>query len=328
MVATGAGLLFAQNMMYRHTITVYDTDRQLVATIPDTVDLAAFGIEGYTGEHRGAPVEAAATSVGAFVYVSNYQMYGQGFGRPGGDGCDNSGWDTSFVYRVSVDSMAIDQVIPVGAVPKYLAITPDDRTVLVSNWCSFDLSVIDTATASEIARVPVGRHPRGIAITKDGTVAFVAVMGSRDIAVLDLATLTVSWFEDVGANPRHLVLSPDDETLYVTLNGTGRVAALDTATGEVRATVTTGRAPRSMAISDDGTSLYVVNYLSDTMSEVDTETLEVIETFAVADKPIGVAFDSGTRTVWVSSYSGAITVFAETDPSAEPEVGRSRDGAA
>ena len=41
---------------------------------------------------------------------------------------------------------AIDQVIPVGAVPKYVAVTPDDKTVLVTNWCSWDLSVIDVAT--------------------------------------------------------------------------------------------------------------------------------------------------------------------------------------
>ena len=31
-------------------------------------------------------------------------------------------------------------------VPKYVAVTPDNRYVLVTNWCSFDLSVIDRAT--------------------------------------------------------------------------------------------------------------------------------------------------------------------------------------
>ena len=32
--------------------------------------------------------------------------------------------------------MAVDQVIQVGLVPKYVATTPDGRYVLVSNWCS------------------------------------------------------------------------------------------------------------------------------------------------------------------------------------------------
>src|SRR4051794_38972587 len=41
--ATGTGLVFAQNMMYRHTMTVYDKNGALVKTIPDSVDLARFG---------------------------------------------------------------------------------------------------------------------------------------------------------------------------------------------------------------------------------------------------------------------------------------------
>ena len=164
-VASGNGLFFAQNMMYRHTITVYDADYELVTTIPDSVTLSAYGHGEYEGEHQGAPVEAVATSDGAHMYVSNYQMYGEGFGSAGGDNCDLAEWDESFVYRVSTDELEIDQVIAVGAVPKFLEITPDDRLLLAANWCSFDLSVVDTATATEVARVPLGRHPRGIAVT-------------------------------------------------------------------------------------------------------------------------------------------------------------------
>ncbi|MEA2002900.1 MAG: hypothetical protein U9N84_13580, partial [Actinomycetota bacterium] len=42
-VTNGAGLIFAQNMMYRHTITVYNNDYELVATIPDAINLTDFG---------------------------------------------------------------------------------------------------------------------------------------------------------------------------------------------------------------------------------------------------------------------------------------------
>src|SRR5919112_287065 len=41
--ATGTGLVFAQNMMYRHTVTVYDRKFRLVATIPDEVTPRDFG---------------------------------------------------------------------------------------------------------------------------------------------------------------------------------------------------------------------------------------------------------------------------------------------
>ena len=311
-VATGDGLFFAQNMMYRPTITVYDRDYELIATIPDTVNLADFGLGDYEGDHRGAPVEAVATSDGKYVYVSNYQMYGDGYGRAGGDGCNLADWDESFVYRISTTDLEIDQVIPVGAVPKFLAITPDDGLVLVSNWCSFDLSVIDTESGKEIGRIPLGRHPRGIAVTDDGATAYVAVMGSRDIAIVDLGSLDVEWLSNIGTSPRHVVLDPNDRRLYATLNGDGTVVAIDLASGDVTHRIRSGAAPRSMTISDDGLSLYVVNYNSDTVSKIDTTAMEVVQTVDVPHHPIGITFDSADREVWVASYSGTISVLRET----------------
>ena len=57
-VSSGTGLVFAQNMMYRHSVTVYGRDRRLIGTIPDSVELGKLGFEGYRGTTRGAPVEA------------------------------------------------------------------------------------------------------------------------------------------------------------------------------------------------------------------------------------------------------------------------------
>ncbi|MGL5065222.1 MAG: peptidoglycan-binding protein, partial [Microcoleus sp.] len=57
-VYSGNGLFFAQNMMYNHTITVYDRNFNLVKTIPDTVKLANYGLTKFKGNYQGAPVEA------------------------------------------------------------------------------------------------------------------------------------------------------------------------------------------------------------------------------------------------------------------------------
>ena len=310
-VHSGGGRFIAQNMMYRHTVTVYDRSLVEVATIPDSVDLSQYGFADAPGAWQGSPVEAAFTGDGRYAYVSNYQMFGPGFTNAGSDGCNAGEWDGSFVYRLDLDAASIDQVIPVGAVPKFVAVTPDDRLVLVTNWCSFDMSVIDTATASEVARVPLGRHPRGIAVTSDSAIAYVAVMGSQDVAVIDLADLTVTWISGVGISPRHVVLDPDDRYLYATLNGEGTVAKVDLATAAVVAKVATGSAPRSMAISDDGTALYVVNYTSNTVSKVRTADMTETQEVAGAGRPIGIAYDAAARQVWVANYTGSIQVYAD-----------------
>src|SRR3954452_5233192 len=134
-VATGAGLVFAQNMMYRHTMTVYDRDGALVKTIPDSVDLAAFGYPGHAGLSRGAPVEGAVSPDHKYFYATNYSMYGDNFGPEGSDECGGpSGLSPSYVYRVDLKTLTIDGVAQVGMVPKYVAVTPDNKYVLVTNW--------------------------------------------------------------------------------------------------------------------------------------------------------------------------------------------------
>ena len=100
------------------------------------------------------------TPDGRFVYVSNYSMYGPGAGRPGFDACTTGdGVADSTVYRVSVGSLTVDQVIPVGKVPKFLAVTPDGSQLVVSNWCGDDVSIVDTATGQEIAARPRRAQP-------------------------------------------------------------------------------------------------------------------------------------------------------------------------
>jgi YVTN family beta-propeller protein len=308
--ATGTGLVFAQNMMYTHTVTVYDRDGALVKTIPDGVDLGQFGIPDHPGISQGAPVEAAVDNARKYVFVSNYSMYGANFGPEGSDECAGpGGLSPSYVYRINLASLEIDGVAQVGMVPKYVAVTPDDRYVLVTNWCSYDLSVLDHNTLQEVQRIPIGTYPRGIAVDPQSRVAYVAVMGSYDIARVDLNTFEVSWYQGIGSSPRHVVLSPDGSRLYVTLNGADQVVAIDTANGNVVSRVTTGSQPRSMAISSDGQALYVVNYSSNTMSVLNAADLNVVSTLPVAGSPIGIAYEPTAHRLWVACYSGEILVY-------------------
>jgi YVTN family beta-propeller protein len=311
-VASGHGVVFAQNMMYTHTVTAYSADGTLAATIPDAVDLATFGVDGHPGTSLGAPVEAAFTHDGRFAYVSNYSMYGAGFGPEGVDSCTPaSGYDDSFLYRIDTATMAVDQAIRVGAVPKYVAVTPDDRTVLVTNWCTFDLSIVDAATATEVARVPIGRYPRGIVVSPDSRTAYIAAMGDDQVVVVDLATRSVRTLGAYGDGPRHLLLSPDGSALFVSHNRSGTVVRVDTASGAVTHRVSTGSQPRSMAMSSDGTAVYVANYESDSVTKLDAATLGVLGEVATDHHPIGITYEPTTRTVWVACYGGTILRFSE-----------------
>ena len=307
--ASHAGLVTAQNMMYRHSITVYDARTlELVRTVSDKVDLSKLGYPDY-GTARGAPVEAAFTSDGHYAYVSNYSMYGSGFGPEGSDGCTpSSGTDRSFVYRLDLDTFAFDRAYHVGAVPKVVAVTPDDRFVLVSNWCTWDLSVISTRLGREVKRIPIGPYPRGIAVAPNGSAAYVAVMGGNELVRIDLKRWTTSRL-GVGAGPRAVKIEPTGRFAFVSLNAEGRVAKLDLRTGVVRGKVSTGSAPRSLELAGDGRSLYVVNYESGTVTKLRTADMATLETVTACFHPIGITYDNATKRVWVACYTGSIRVY-------------------
>lgn len=310
-LSSGTGLVSAHNMMYRHSVTIYDTAKNsLVATIPDSVRLSDFGYKKYSGTYKGAPVEGSFSPDGKYLYFSNYAMYGRGFTKEGTDKCSPAdGYDTSFVSRVNLKSYTIDAVYPVGSVPKVVAVTPDNKFILVSNWCSYTVTVISVDSGKTVKSVKIGRYPRGIAITQDSVYAYVAEMGGSGVHRIDLRDFSKT-FLPVGINPRAVVLSPDQKVLYVTLNSSGKIAAWDLEKSNLIKSVRTGKTARSLDISSDGSALFVVNYESGTISKVRASDMKLIQTIKVCNEPIGVTFDKPSQNTWVACYGGSIKVLS------------------
>ena len=313
-VASPTGLITVQNMMYKHTISVFTRDGKLSDTVDDSVDLSRFGINGHPGISKGAPVEAAFTHDGKHVYVSNYSMYGASFGPEGLGTCTPaSDPDKSFLYRIDTTTLKIDQVIPVGAIPKNVAVTPDDSAVLVTNSCSSTMSVVNVKTGRLNATIPVnGASPRGIAISPDSKTAFVAVMGSQQVLRIDLSSKRVSTLAHTADGPRHIVISPDGRFLYVTNSRSDSVSKIDAATGTLLRTVPTGDEPRSMAISRDGLALYVINYRTSTVSKLRSSDLSQIARTSTDLHPVGIAYEPTTGSVWVVCSGGSIIVYDDS----------------
>ena len=237
-------------------------------------------------------------------------MYGKGFNKEGHDTCSPaSGFDTSYLSRINLATNEIDAVYPVGSVPKVVKVTPDNKYILVSNWCSYTVTIISVETQKTIKSIKIGRYPRGISISSDSKFAYVAEMGGNRIHRIDLEDFSVKYIP-IGSNPRAIELSPDNSTLYATLNISGKVIAWDLATNTAIRTVATGKSARSLAISSDGSALFVVNFGSGTLSKVRTSDMTVIQNIKVCSEPIGVTYDSATSRTWVACYGGSIKVFA------------------
>ena len=308
--ASQNGLVSAHNMMYSHSVSLFDSQSlELVKTVKDSVDFKVLGVAGFSGKHRGAPVEGAYSPDGKYLYFTNYAMYGAGFTKEGHDICSPaSGYDKSYLSRINLESYEIDAVYPVGAVPKVVKVTPDNKYILVSNWCSYTVSVISVEKEKLVKTIKIGRYPRGIAVSADSAYAYVAEMGGNNIHRIDLSDFSKSLIL-IGSNPRAVELSPDNSTLYATLNISGKVIAWDLEANKAIKSVATGSAARSLALSGDGSALFVVNFKSGTVTKLRAADLSKVQTIKVCKEPIGITYDNATNRTWVACYEGSVKVF-------------------
>jgi YVTN family beta-propeller protein len=115
--------------------------------------------------------------------------------------------------------------IAVGQEPRYVAISPDDREIYVSNTVSGTVSVIPllgTDAGRVVADIPVGTEPRAIAVTPNGTRLYVGNHTDGTVSVIDVASRQVTATVQVGGNPEAIAITNNgnaddtDETVFVT----------------------------------------------------------------------------------------------------------------
>jgi YVTN family beta-propeller protein len=93
---------------------------------------------------------------------------------------------------------------PMGAV-----LSPDGRTLYVSNGRGKSVSVIDAAARRVLRTIPdVGVRPWGIAVSADGTKVYTANGPAGDVSVVDVATGAVDRRVQTGGSPWGLAAAP------------------------------------------------------------------------------------------------------------------------
>lgn len=181
----------------------------------------------------------------------------------------------------------------------YVAITPDDRTLFISDEHSGGISVVDLAKARAngfqdalIGTIRVGNAPVGLAIAPDGRTLYATVQvlpvpespvtckaekGNKGphregaLLAIDVETArtdpahAVAGGSFAGCNPVRVALSPAGDKAYVTARDSDTLYAFDTAKvrasakDSVLAKVAVGTSPVGIAVAKDGSKIYVAN---------------------------------------------------------------------
>lgn len=210
-------------------------------------------------------------------------------------------------------------LIKTGKTPKVISRTADNKHLLVSNWHSYNVSVLEIKEneypfGKLVSTVPVAAIPRGIVIDDKNNRSYVAIMGGASIAVIN----NTAWMKEgdiaVASNPRHLVMDTSGH-LFVSYNRLAKIACISTAGGQTLFTASTHAQPRTIILSKNHKFLFVTCYNSDFVDvfKINKDNFEKVISLPCKGHPVGVDIfeDDDKLEAWVCSYSnGSISIFS------------------
>ena len=214
---------------------------------------------------------------------------------------------------VSLDQPVVSGTISTGGEPESVAVSPDSRTLYVTNMRSRILSMIDVAAPTEHVDVPLPNTPRFVALSRDGSRAYVSMYeengsGSAVVAV-DTARHRLLGTVPTGPKPYALSVGPDDR-VWVPIHDAKWVEVHDPMSLKLLAKVGVPENPHSVALSEDGRYAYTPDHESNKVSMIDARTVTLLTSVPVGVSPHSVAVSSDGDTVAVANFdAGTVNWF-------------------
>ena len=200
----------------------------------------------------------------------------------------NSGSNT--VSVIDLESRREIAVAGTGEQPGVARVSPDNRTLVVTNRGSNSVSVFAIAPADAPASEPALRlraafpgcpGATDVAILPDSSKAFIACSAGHQVMAISLAAAPGSWAArqnpaqmtdhlltllDVGLTPVHLSMKPDGGEIFVSNFDSDSISEISTWTNEVGGTYTIVSKPVSGIVSRDNSDLWISNFGADSIS--------------------------------------------------------------
>ena len=117
-------------------------------------------------------------------------------------------------------------LLDVGRTPVDLALKPDGGEMMVCNFDSDSISIIETGNDEVGSTQEIGQHPAHAVVTLDNSRMYVSNFGSNSVAVYDIDMGRRIATLPVGSHPDSLALTPDQNYLLVVGSESGDVTVI------------------------------------------------------------------------------------------------------
>jgi YVTN family beta-propeller protein len=184
--------------------------------------------------------------------------------------------------------------------PVELAITPDGRTMVAVNNGTNTVSIIDTLSMIELAKIRVGEGPVSAVIDPSGFRAFVMNERSSTISVVDLTQRGLSVTIGVEGSPLRGAFNREGSKLFVIGRNSPNLSVIDLARLTVSDKVFIGLGALSIKVDDVTGLIYVGKRSGGEIMVIDPFALVFIDMIRVAGRATYITLDEEERNLFVA----------------------------
>src|SRR5215208_1116222 len=208
------------------------------------------------------------------------------------------------VAVIDLATRTLQRTLKSGTDPESFAVTPDGRTLYVSNEDAGTATVLDVESGSVKQTVKVGGEPEGVTMSPDGKFVYVTSEEGSEVSVISTGDNRVVRSFKTEKRPRSSAFLPDGSRAYVTTELGGVVHVVDARAHTVMKTIRlpgTGAKPMGVVVAPDGRRVYVSTGRGRTVAVIDAATDSVIATVEAGDRPWGLALSADGRKLYTAN---------------------------
>ncbi|MBI1809659.1 MAG: beta-propeller fold lactonase family protein [Gemmatimonadetes bacterium] len=198
--------------------------------------------------------------------------------------------------------------MPVGDGPHEIAVSPDGRWAMASNYGGttpgHSLTLLDLRARTAVRTIELGEYkrPHGIAWLPDGKRVVVTSELAQAVFVVEAATGKIEKAISTGVGGTHLlVLSKDGKRVWTSNIFSGSNSLLDLEKGVLVKTAPNGKGPEAIDLSPDGRELWTADRPLNRITILDANTLDSIAAWPSGQFPNRLHFTPDGQTVLQSN---------------------------
>jgi YVTN family beta-propeller protein len=202
------------------------------------------------------------------------------------------------------------RTFPSGQDPEAFDLSPDGKTLYVSNEETAEVTVLALGTGKVTRKVPVGREPEGVTVRPDGKFVYVTCEGDNEVVAIDRVTLKVAARMRTGPRPRSVVFTRSGAIAFAPAERGAVVTVLDgihhKTIGTIDIPSEAGKSlparPMGSVLAPGGKQVYVSNGRGESVAIIDVASRKVVRMIDdVGARPWGIGTSPDGRNIYTAN---------------------------